>query len=139
MEREGRLVKSAEFSMGEGKSLVIALSSDIGLDRIIIENKDGATQVRAEGHSRFEFDDTKQRPNQCDFLLRNPSRIETFEDYLDGKFWGQFAWDGLFKYQNNARLKRALKAEIKKLACEFERKAARRLNGIFKKQTGKTK
>lgn len=137
MKKRKHLVESAEFSFGEGKSLIVCLSSDIGLDRIVIENKNGVVYVRAKGHSRFEFDDKKHGPDICDFLLANPSINTTLKDYLDGRFWGQFNWDDVSRYQENTKLKKALKAEIQKLADEFENKAAKRLNSILKKQKKK--
>jgi hypothetical protein len=133
VEKKKRYVKSAEFLLGEGKSLIISLSFAVGLDRIIIENKNGLVCVNAEGHSRFEFDDKQHGPNQCDFWLANPSLSAALGDYLDGRFWSQFTWGDLSKYQHDPKLKKALKTEIQKLTTEFESKAARRLNGILKK------
>jgi len=37
VKKRKRLVKSVEFSLDEGRSLVISLSSSVGLDRIVIE------------------------------------------------------------------------------------------------------
>ena len=134
MGKKKRLVKSVEFSFGKGKSLVVSLLSNSGLDRIIIENEHGIVRVKATGHSRFQFEDKKQGPNMCDFWLGNPPVTVTLSDYLEGRFWGQFNWGELFRYQKNTKLKKALTAEIKKLVDEFEANAARRLNGILNKQ-----
>ena len=134
MKKSKRFVKSAEFSFGKGKSLVVSLFSNCGLDRIIIENEHGIVHVKATGHSRFEFEDKKQEPNMCDFWLGNPSMTIALFDYLEGRFWGQFNWGELFRYQKNPKLKRVLTTEIKKLVDEFENNAARRLNVILKEQ-----
>ena len=134
MKKKKRLVKSAEFSFGKGKSLVVYLSSNIGLDRIIVENKNGVVCVRAEGHSRFEFDDKKREPNTCEFWLGNPPITVALKDYLYERFWGQLNWGELFRYQDDTKLKRALKAKIQKLVNEFESKAAQQLKDILKKQ-----
>ena len=138
MKKRKRLVRSVKFSIGKGKSLVISLSSEIGLDRVIVENEGGVTRVTADGHSGFEFSDKKQEPGMCDFWLGNPSITATFKDYLEGRFWGQFNWGELFRYQKNAKLRRELRSEIQKLADEFESNAERRLNGILKRVKNKT-
>ena len=134
MKKRKRLVKSVEFSLDEGRSLVISLSSSVGLDRIVIENKNGVLRARAEGHSRFEFSDKKGKPGACDFWLANPQTATALEDYLEGSFWSQFNWDELFRHRKNIRLRKALKAEIRRLVHAFEGKAAERLNGILKEQ-----
>ena len=133
MGKRKRLVEDAEFKVDRGKCLIICLFSNLGLDRIIIENKKGVIHVRAAGHSRFEFSDKKQGPGACDFWLGNPSASVTLENYLIVKFWGQFNWSELFDYQEDPKLKRAIKKKIKKLVDEFEEKAAKQLNGIVKK------
>ena len=128
-----RMVRSANFSVGKGKSLIIGLSSSFGLYRIVLENENGVVKVRAEGASKFEFRNKPRGRGECDFWLGNPPHDTVLQDYLDRKFWNQFNWGELVKYHENAKLKRALKAEIKKLVEEFDGKAARRLNSILKK------
>ena len=139
MGKRKRLVEDAEFKVDRGKCLIICLFSNLGLDRIIIENKKGVIHVRATGHSRFEFSDEKREPGACDFWLGNPSASATLENYLIVKFWGQFNWSELFDYQEDTKFKRAIKKKIKKLVDEFEEKAAKQLNGIVKKMKKKKK
>ena len=139
MAKRKHLASEAEFSIGKGKSLVISLSSSVGLDRIIVKNENGSLSVRARGHSSFEFSDKKQEPGGCDFWLANPSTTPALKEYLEGRFWGQLTWGELFRRQNNTELKRALKAEIQKLVDDFADEAAQRLNSILKKQKNKKK
>ena len=132
--RKRRFVKEIEFKVRKNRSLIISLGMpSVGLDRIIIENKNGTVEVRAEGHSRFEFSDEKIDPGFCDFWLSNPSTKILLEDYLLGCFWGQFNWGELFKYQNNKALKRRLAEEVKKLTHEFEANAAEKLNRLVRR------
>jgi len=134
MARE-KLVTEAEFSIPKGKSLVINISSDIGLDRIIIENRGNTVRVRANGHSHFEFADKPQEPGMCDFWLGNSSMTTTLKDYLEGRFWGQFTFGQLAQHTRNKKLKRLLRAEIKRLSDEFESKVAQKLSDILKNKS----
>lgn len=128
-----RLVDMVEFKVGKKKYLVINVNSNVGIDRVVVENKDGIMHVRATGHSHFEFSVGKTDPGKCDFWLANRSWTKTLEDYLDGRFWGQFTFGKLADYKKNQKLKKLIRVEIQKLADEFETKAARRLNGIVKR------
>lgn len=131
--RNARLVKEIEFEIPKNKDLVILLNSlTAGIDRVIVENKNGVVKISANGHSRFEFSDKKAESGHCDFYLGNPSTHILLEDYLASKFWGQFNFGELFAYQANKALNRAIKQEIKKLIGKFESKAASRLNGLVK-------
>ncbi|MDD5289929.1 MAG: hypothetical protein PHT40_01850 [Patescibacteria group bacterium] len=135
MAKKNRLTQHTDFSVGPGKSLIISLSSIIGLNRIVIQNKKGVIFVRAYGHSRFEFRNKKDKklgPGACDFWLANPSTSVALQDYLEGRFWRQFNLGELFRYQKNAKLIKKLKKEIQKLVDEFENQAAEKLNGILK-------
>ncbi len=130
--RRKRLVREIDFKIPRGKSLVISVNSDIGIDRVIVENKGGTVSVYADGHSRFEFSDKKIKAGACDFWLGNPRWKRLLEDYLDGRFWGQFGWGKLFSFRGDKRFKAAIRLEIKKLVEELEHNAARRLNRIVR-------
>lgn len=134
--RRSRLVKEINFKMKKGQSLVVSLWPHLGIERIIIENRKRAVEVRAEGRSRFEFSDKKDKkasPGTCDFFLSNPSSNVLLKDYLASRFWGQFTWGALDAYQKNKRLKKAVNEEIRKLVEQFEERASKRLKGIVKR------
>ena len=127
-------MKEIEFKIKRSESLVISLGMPlIGLDRIIVENNKGITEVKAEGRSRFEFSDSKIHPEACDFWLANPPNCILLSDYLYSSFWGQFNWGELFRYGKNKVLKKRLKKEIERLVREFESMAAKQLNEVFEK------
>ena len=128
-----RMVRSANFSVGKGKSLIIGLSSSFGLYRIVLENENGVVKVRAEGASRFEFRNKPRGRGECDFWLGNPPHDTALQDYLGRKFWDQFTWGDLIRYHRLPGFRREIRTAIKKLVEEFDSKAARRLNSILKK------
>lgn len=134
MKRKKRLVKEVEFKLGKGKTLVISYTlCGPGLDRVIVENKEGIVAVRAEGRSRFEFSDDKISPYACDFWLANPKSDLLIADILLAKFWGQFNFGQLRVLVRNKKLNGALNREAKKLVQEFEERASARLNRLVKK------
>jgi hypothetical protein len=135
-----KLLREVDFKIGKGKYPAISLLRHLGIDRIIVKNNNGIVEVRAEGHTRFEFSDKKTGPYTCDFWLANPLREVLLKDYIEARFWGQFGWGALFSHQNNVALKKEVNLEIKRLTEEFEENASNRLNGIVKKfKTKKTR
>ncbi len=140
--RKKRLVRKINFKIKENQSLVIlyCLLPDAGLERIVVENKDGITHVYADGRSQFEFSDiskTKDNPNLADFILSNRSDQFMIEDIIRSKFWSQFNWGEIFKYQKDKNFKRAVNRKIRKLVQEFEKKAAEELNQLRKNTKNK--
>jgi hypothetical protein len=134
-EERKRLSKEIRFKMKNNQSLVIScfLLPDAGLERVIVENKNGITNVHAIGRTRFEFCQRKKHdPSQCDFWLANPKDELMIEDIIRSKFWGQFTYNDLFKYGKDKKFNRALNRKIKKLVEEFEKKASQELNQMRK-------
>jgi len=135
--RKTRLLKEVKFELKEGQYLVANYTLlGAGLGRIIVENKNGAVKVSAEtgpSGSRFEFGEGKTNPNQCDFWLANAKPDVLLKDIIRTKFWGQFSFGELFRYQKDQKLSRKINREITKLVAEFEEKAAIHLNALLKK------
>lgn len=135
--RQKRLVKEIEFKMQDNQSLIInyCLLPSAGLDRVIVQNKNGVVHVCAQGRSRFEFSDiskTKDNPNQTDFILSNAREQFMIEDIIRSKFWRQFTWGELLKYDEDRKFNKILNQKIKELVKEFEAKAAEQLNQLLK-------
>lgn len=132
-----RLVKEIEFKLKDNQSLVICygLLPIAGLERVIVENKNGITHIFAEGRSRFEFHEGKNNPNECDFFLDNPKTCLMLEDIINSKFYSQFNWGKLFSLQENKELNKKITQEIKKLVKEFEEKTSTQLNKLYKEQS----
>lgn len=135
-----RLVRDVDFTVEDGQCLIIShtLLGD-GLSRVVINVKDGKAKVRANGRTRFEFEDRRQgqdgkrKDHSCEFWLGNTKADVLLEDVLRGKFWGQFTFGKLVDLKENKRFVRALNRAIKKLVAEFEEKAATHLNSLVKK------
>lgn len=135
-----KLTKEIEFSLKSGQSLVVSLSMlGNGLDRIIVENEDGVVKVTARSGpagGNFEFCEYEKEPegsSHCTFWLGNQKAKFMIVDYLLSHFWGQFTWGKLIELHNNKRFVAAITRAAKKLAEEFESRAAEELNRLVPK------
>lgn len=139
-----RLVGEVEFKIKNNQSLIIlyCLLPSAGLEKVVVQNKNGIVYVSAQGRSRFEFSDTsktKNNPNQTDFTLSNTNEKFMIEDIIRSKFWQQFTWEKLFKAQKNQEFNKVLNQKIKKLVKEFEEKAAGQLNQLYRQYENESK
>lgn len=129
------LVEEIEFTLGKNQYLVVneSLFPRPGLDRVIVQNENGRTRVSAMAvsGSRIEFQKGKIDPYAYDFWIGNTNINDYLYDTLKGKFWSQFNWGELAKYQK-PKFEKQIDEKIEELVTEFMAHAATALNKIKK-------
>lgn len=111
IQRLGRI----EFTLRKGKSLVVSCSNfEPGLERVVVGNEKRGVKITvlATSGSRFKFESGKTGKGTCDFFITNNDPVNFLRDLIKGKFWSQFNWGDLIKYQKNKKFSRKVNKTI---------------------------